>query len=184
MRPLLWKGLLFLSIGFNLAFLTLWAGQALFRKEAPEAAGADAPACGTVPCSLYAEVGATPEQWREIEPRLGRLHLGCDRECADLPSLRAELLDLIAAPEPDREAIRAKQREILERQMKIQELVIDYLLEEKETLSPNQQRALFALIRSRCDCGMEPAAHGGCEDGNRPQAHECPDTKEVKKKPN
>jgi hypothetical protein len=130
--------------------------------------------CGTIPCSLYRDLEASQEQWREIEPRLSRLQAGCNQECLELAPLRSELLELIAAEEPDREAIRLKQREILERQLKIQDLVVDYLIEEKETLNEEQQRALFSLIRDRTGCSMQSTDNGGCPKGASPPKHDCP----------
>jgi hypothetical protein len=184
MRRTLLTGLVLLSVGFNLAFVAIWAYHSFFREEPPAAPIVDDGACGTAPCSLYRDIETSQEQWSEIEPRLNRLQKGCNQECVELTPLRSELLDLIASEDTDREAIRTKQREILEKQMKIQDLVVDYLIQEKETLSEEQQRELFALIRNRTGCSMQSLDHGGCPKGDPSPDHECPSTKEVKTDPN
>ncbi len=184
MKRTLLMGLILLSVGFNLAFVSLWAYHSFFREEPLSAPKVDNGACGTAPCSLYRDIETSQEQWSEIEPRLNRLQKGCNQECVELTPLRAELLDMIASEEPDREAIRSKQREILEKQMKVQDLVVDYLIQEKETLSEEQQRELFALIRSRTGCSMQSPDQGGCPKGDPSPSHECPSAKEVKADPN
>jgi Spy/CpxP family protein refolding chaperone len=66
------------------------------------------------------------------------------------------MIDLIASTRPDRQAIAAKQDEILAGQRKMQELVIEQLLSEKQVLTPQQQKDLFDLLRQRGGC----AGHG------------------------
>jgi HEAT repeat protein len=66
---------------------------------------------------------------------------------------RLELLDLLAAPEPDMKTIVVKQEEILAGQRRMQELVIKHILAEKELLTPEQLKELFNLLRQRSRCG-------------------------------
>jgi Spy/CpxP family protein refolding chaperone len=63
---------------------------------------------------------------------------------------------LIAAPEPDREAIGAKQEEVFAGQRRMQELVISHLLSQKKALTQEQQKRLFEMLRRQSGC----AGHG------------------------
>ena len=104
-RPLL----ILLSVALNAAFVVFWAAHAL----PPHLRGAHGLRHGEgVWCPLHRRLGATEAQWREIEPRLIEFQKSARAICAEVNRARGELLDLIAAPEPGREAIRAKQEEI------------------------------------------------------------------------
>lgn len=74
--------------------------------------------------------------------------------------MRPQVIELIAAEEPDMEAIRARQDEILETKRRIQQLVVDHLLAEKEVLTPEQQRQFFTMLRERTDCVAGPRISG------------------------
>jgi len=62
------------------------------------------------------------------------------------------LIDLIASDNPDRDAISAKQEEIRAGQQRMQQLVVEHLLAQKEVLTAEQRKKLFALIRQRSAC--------------------------------
>jgi Spy/CpxP family protein refolding chaperone len=67
-------------------------------------------------------------------------------------SLRSALLDLLAAEHTDREAIAAKQAEILNGQREMQKQIIAHLLAEKQFLTPEQSTRLFQMMRRRSGC--------------------------------
>jgi len=144
-RPLL----ILLSVALNVAFVVIWAAHAVpthlraWRGPAHEEG---------VWCPLHRRLGATEAQWREIEPRLAEFQNSARTVCDELNRARGEMIDLIAAPEPDREAIRAKQEEILAGQRRMQQLAIEHLLTEKQLLRPEQQEQLFQMIRSQSGC--------------------------------
>ncbi len=139
------------SIALNVALLSTWAAHAIpahllrgpAAEEAPEA---------EIWCPLHRELGVTMEQWRQIEPRLVEFHEKAQENCRRLQELRDELLDLLADPAPDMEALRARQQKILEGHGRLQELVLSRLLKEKKVLTPEQQIRLFSMIRRRMDC--------------------------------
>jgi Spy/CpxP family protein refolding chaperone len=85
--------------------------------------------------------------------------------CADVMRKRGEMIDLLASPQPDREDIAAKQEEILAGQRKMQQLVIEHLLAEKEVLTPEQQRELFDLLRRRSGCAGQMPMMGLMDEG-------------------
>jgi len=87
-----------------------------------------------------------------LEPGLARFRTDSESLCRQIHRRRGELIDLMASAQPDRDAIVAKQEEILAGQRKMQELVIAHLLAEKEALTAEQQAKLFQMIRERSGC--------------------------------
>ncbi len=142
-----WKRFLVaLSVGLNIAFVALWMVHAM-------------PGCRSrgggkeVWCPLHRQLGATPEQWREIEPAMLAFQAKAREICGEAGRLRLELIDLLAAETPDKEAIAKKQTEIQERQQLMQELVVEHLLQTRETLTPEQRKSLFDMLRRKASCG-------------------------------
>ncbi len=169
--------LIALSLALNVAFVAVWAFHALPAMMRHR----EAAAAGGVWCPLHRKLAATEDQWREIEPRLIEFQKASREICAKVSESRTELIDLLAGADPDSEAIRAKQEEILAGQRRMQLLVIDYLLAEKRTLTPDQQRQLFNMLQQRAKCaGHGPIAgpmrggpscgdHGAEKQGKTPQ---------------
>jgi len=148
-RPLL----ILLSVALNVAFVVFWAAHAL----PTHLRGLHGPRQGDVVwCPLHRRLGATEAQWREIEPRLVEFQNSAQALSGALIRARGEMIDLIAAPNPDPEAIRAKQEDILAGQRRMQELVINHLLSEKKFLTQEQQQQLFRMLRQQSGC----AGHG------------------------
>ena len=163
--------LIILSVALNLAFIGTWATHAIRTHWVCPGPGGHAAGPGGMWCPLHQKLGANPEQWKEIEPRLAEFRKNSLSICEEVTRKRAEMIDLIAAPQPDREAIRVKQEEILAGQRKMQELVIGQLLAEKEVLTPQQQKELFDLLRQRGGCpgpglmmGVNPSQHHETHD--------------------
>ena len=148
-RPLL----ILLSVALNVAFVVFWAAHALPAHFRGRSWASDEEG---VWCPLYRRLGAREAQWREIEPRLVEFQKSAGVVCAEVSRAHGEMIDLIAAPEPDREAIRAKQEDILAGQRRMQELVINHLLSEKKFLTQEQQQQLFRMLRQQSGC----AGHG------------------------
>jgi len=141
--------LILLSVALNVAFVAIWAAHSL----PTHLRGPYGPGRGEGMRALFhRRLGVTEAQWREIEPRLAEFHKSARPMCDELNRARAELIDLIAAPNPDLTAIRAKQEELLAGQRRMQELVINHLLSEKKTLRVDQQRRLFDMLRRRSVC--------------------------------
>jgi Spy/CpxP family protein refolding chaperone len=141
--------LIMLSVALNLAFAGVWAAYALpsrshARDQQRRAAG--------VWCPLNRRLGVSDAQWREIEPRLAKFQESAGAVCAQAVHARAELIDLIAATPPDTAAIHAKQEEIIRGQRRMQELVVENLLNEKAALTPAQQERLFGIMRQQAGC--------------------------------
>ena len=148
--------LIVLSVGLNLTFVGIWVGRAVACRQAQHDSCGHAGKQGEITCPLHRKLGTNPEQWKKIEPRLAAFQRDSRTVCQEIGRKRAELIDLLAAPQVDRQAIAAKQEEVLAGQRRVQQLVIDQLLAERELLTPQQQKALFDLLRERGGC----PAHG------------------------
>jgi Spy/CpxP family protein refolding chaperone len=125
---------------------------------------------------LHRRLGTDQEQWQRIEPVVMAFRKESQAVCQEVTRARLELLNLLAAPQPDRQAIAAKQEEILAGQRRMQQLVIEHLLAEKEVLTPGQQKDLFDLLRGRSGCAghgpMMSLQGGACVEGAAPMT--CP----------
>lgn len=157
--------LIVLSVALNVAFLGAWGVQVAVPLLAAERTYD-----GEVWCPLHRQLNVTTEQWQQIEPHLAEFRQESQALRADMNRMRAEFLDLVAAEQPDRQAIAAKQEEIRAGQRRMQELVVEQLLAEKEILTVEQQRELFDMIRRRSGC-IGPALMRG--DAGKP-SHEEP----------
>lgn len=149
------KPLFALSVGLNLAFIAMWLVHSL---SAPgDAGGLSRPEIdGVVPSAIHREIGVTEEQWRKIEPLVLDFREKAVKQRQKISALRGQLMDLLTIPEMDEVAIREKQEEILAGQRRMQNLVIDHLLQEKEFLSPDQGKRLMQSLCEQCrhDSGM------------------------------
>lgn len=144
--------ILIFSVALNTAFSAMWAIHRLPAHLGCTGHKGDSHARSCVSCPLHRKLGTSEKQWQEIEPRLVEFKMSSQAVCREIDQLRKELIDLIAAPQTDFEAIRAKQDEILAGQRRMQELLISHLLAEKEMLTPQQQKTLFDMIRQQGDC--------------------------------
>lgn len=144
------------SLALNAAFVAAWAASSL-RGERP--CGRE----GGIGCPLYRQLEVSPEQWKEIEPRLKDYQDRSREYCVCIDRAKNELIDLVSAPEIDRAALEAKQKEILANHQKMQSELVDHLVAEKKILNPEQQARLFGLLKSRgCGrCGSCGAGRGG-----------------------
>jgi len=149
MRKKMASLLIVLSVTLNVAVVGFWAMRSLRSRLA---AGGH---CGNreVGCPLHRRLGTDPEQWQRIKPLVTAFRKESQAVCQDVSQARLEMLDLLAAPEPDKEKIAAKQEKILAGQRRVQELAIKHLLAEKELLTPEQCKELFDLLRRRSGCG-------------------------------
>jgi Spy/CpxP family protein refolding chaperone len=147
------------SVALNVAFVAMWIAHAAPSRMGPEDAGQGA-IRQTVWCPLHRELGVTEEQWGEIEPRLREFQAAVEELRQQTNAMRSQVIDLIAAEQSDLEAIQAKQEEILGTKRRIQRLVVEHLLAEKEVLTPAQQRQLFAMLRDWTGCSADPPMSG------------------------
>jgi Spy/CpxP family protein refolding chaperone len=160
--------LVLLSVAVNVAFVSVWAAHRISPRSASLLAPAkDREAAG---CPLYRILKAGDRKWKELEPRIQKFRAAAQALCRETNQKRLELIDLMAAPQVDRQAIRAKQEEIIGGQRKMQEMVVEHLLSVKQALTLPQQQELFKQIREFTPCGGR-----GPMMGLKPGGANCPD---------
>jgi hypothetical protein len=95
------------------------------------------------------------EREQQKKTRLWGVRSSADEICRQIGQRRSEIIDLLAAAEPDLAAVRAKQEEILASRRRMQASVVGQLLSEKAALTAEQQQRLFDALRNQtgCDCG-------------------------------
>jgi Spy/CpxP family protein refolding chaperone len=147
------------SVALNVAFVAMWIAHAAL-PEAHIEETRQRETQQTIWCPLHRELGVTEEQWAQIEPRLREFQAAVGERCRHTNAKRLDVIDLIAVEEPDTEAIRAKQDEILATKRSIQGLVMDHLLAEKKILAPEQQQRLFEMLRDRTSRDAGPPLAG------------------------
>jgi Spy/CpxP family protein refolding chaperone len=126
---------------------------------------------GKIWCPLHRALGTTEEQWRTLEPVQRQYRAASQSVCGTVNSLRADMIDLLARPDPNRDSIRVKRDQIIDAQRKMQDLTIEHLLSEKQVLSAAQQDKLFSMMKRGDGCAargtMLGLGHGpgGCAMG-------------------
>ena len=157
--------LVVLSVALNVAFIGVWAAHAIGSLRPVEPADDH----GKVWCPLHRRLNVTDEQWRKIEPRMAEFRRASEALRQEINRSRGEMMDLVASPQPDRQAITAKQEEIRAGQRRMQRLVIEHLLAEKEVLTLEQQKVFFDMLRRRSGCAGPGRMMGlGRTDAGRP----------------
>jgi len=82
------------SLGLNLAFVGVWAAHAWPARPTDQPRSA-------VWCPLHRALEVTPRQWAKIEPRLREFQTTVGELCDRTGEMRSEVIELIAAEEPD-----------------------------------------------------------------------------------
>jgi len=141
--------LITLSVAFNVAFVGVWLTRAMSPPTSPLRPYPGPQPDQPIWCPLHRELNVNVEQWRRIEPRLKDFRSRTETLTAEVQGLRLDVVDLLAHSPSDRGTVETKQEEILAAQRRMQQLVTEHLLEEKNVLTPDQQRQLFATIRDR-----------------------------------
>lgn len=164
--------LIIASLSLNLAFVGMWLTHASpigasSRPPAPVAKRQE------IWCPLHRELKVTDAQWAKIEPGLREFQVAVGQLWQQADAKRAEVIDLIAADNPDVDKILGKQAEVLATKQQIQRLVVEHLLAEKEVLTTEQQRQLFAMLRDRTTLAQGPPMSGLHIDGaaTRPRSN-------------
>jgi len=148
----MWKqtkpALVLLSIALNVAFAGVWLAYAAVSRVESQETRCEPGDSTSVWCPLHRQLDVSAGQWKEIEPRLRAFRASADEICQQISELRRGIIDQLANPNPDLDAIRAKQGEILAGQRKMQGLVIEQLMTEKKVLTAEQQQRFFEMLRS------------------------------------
>jgi len=98
---------------------------------------------------MRGELKLTDEQAAQWTPLREEFQANLARLRPALQAKRAELVQLVAAPQPDRARIDAVAAEIQALQAELQKECIQHLLHEKKILTPEQQRKFLDAVRAR-----------------------------------
>lgn len=155
------------SVALNVAFAATWIAHAT-TSHAHREENAPQETEHTVWCPLHRELDVSDGQWAQIEPRLREFQAAVEELRQQTDAMRSEVIELIAAEEPDRVAIRKKQNDILETKRRIQDLVAEHLIAEKRDLTLEQQMQLFEMLRDGTSRSDSPPLSGRKRSGIAP----------------
>ncbi|MFO7956436.1 MAG: periplasmic heavy metal sensor [Candidatus Brocadiia bacterium] len=131
--------ILIFSLAFNIAFVGIWAYNRF---------GEEQPAPAPVPRQTWEQIGLDREQQRRMEQSWRGLQRELVPLQARLARERDRLLELMAEPDPDEEAIRATQRRMAAVQEEMRRCVMIHMRETRERLTPEQRRRMFHMMRT------------------------------------
>ncbi|MFP4028413.1 MAG: Spy/CpxP family protein refolding chaperone [Candidatus Brocadiia bacterium] len=147
--------ILTISIALNVAFLGTWAlhlyraRRVMHRPHSTPMRRGPERDRGGIRCPFHKELGVTEKQWQELEPSLREFQEKAEDNAQDIRKYHDALMDELRAPEPDMERIEEYREKIAEGQSKMQQLVIERLLEQKKVLTPEQQERFFEKLKKR-----------------------------------
>ncbi len=131
-------GSLALNLGLAAALMLPWRSPA--PKPAPAVEQASMP---------YQHLALTPEQRRILDDERDRFHAGLAAQEDHIRGRQVELLDLVAAPQPDRRAIADVQAQIRQQQAEVQQQVIEHLLHILAALPPDQRPQFLRHLKEK-----------------------------------
>ena len=151
------------SLALNLTFMGTWAVKQFTiahgeedRQQSKDVQDRE------IWCPLHRKLGVSKEQWQRIEPKMREFQSKISEQRRKMQGLRLEMLDILAAPQVDKEAVEKQQERIIHAVRGMQDIVLDHMLTEKSLLTENQTREMFDMLRSR----MEIGAGKGCPGKN------------------
>jgi Spy/CpxP family protein refolding chaperone len=136
--------LLIFSIMLNIVFV---GGTSYFSFSSSSIASKPAPSCPF----LYQELNLTTEQLNKVEPARDRFHGRLSEIGGDIKTRQLRLVDLLAAPEPDRKGVEDVQQEIKTLQQTMQDTIISHILEQARVFTPEQRIRFFELMKDRIE---------------------------------
>jgi hypothetical protein len=142
-RPLLWKALLGLSVGVNVALGVFIVWHARDADETP-VAGAD----DSVPC-LLATLGLDPAQRTAVDRVRAEFDAVHDARHTELHALRERLFRAIEASNGDRTEVDAVLEQLGAAQLGMRRGVVDQVLGIAQVLRPEQRARFLAGLRRR-----------------------------------
>ena len=170
----MWKKILLvilvLSLALNVAFAAAWAVRTFVAGQRGRwSRGAGAAKEGEIWCPLHRRLGVTEEQWRNVEPYMREFLRKMEERQERVSEVRHEMLELLFAPDVDREAIEEQQDKVLKAFRQTQDLVLQHLLTEREYLTEEQERELKRTLEERMDTvgPGNPHIGSGVEAGSR-----------------
>lgn len=137
------------SVVLNIAFVTFaayWRWSFANVPQSPSGKGA----------LLYEQLDLTAEQLRQFAPLRDRFHAQMSRIGNEIRAKQVELIDLLAVPSPERQAIHAQQERIRDLQRAMQDAVVSHILEESKVFTGEQRMKFFQLLKERSQLNGRP----------------------------
>jgi Spy/CpxP family protein refolding chaperone len=155
-RKTLWL-ILLASLAFNAGVGATFGVRAYQHVREP-----DRPRHGRKGCKLTEELGLTPEQEQTVDAARTELMDALRELRGRLREHHDKLADLMAANEPDREAIAEQISKIASLHEDKQHQLVEHFLDIKQLLEPDQQEKFNADIhRAMSRHGHRHGGHGG-----------------------
>lgn len=151
--------LLIASLAFNLGFSTTYG----VRTYGPIGPGPRAEQRPHRP-RWHEPLNLTAEQRQEMRRISEEMFEQVRLHRQEMDEARSALADLVAADEPDHEAIAAQLDVISGLQRRVEELVVAHLLDQRQLLRPDQMEAFNEMVRQR----LFPPRGAGPGRGARP----------------
>ena len=127
------------SVTLNIAFAGVWIAHSAPRWHGIKKRQTPPATTVQIWCPLHEQLDVSDRAMDEDRAAVEKFRDSAQSVSKQIGRFRSEVLDLIAMPAPDREAIAAKQEEIRACQRKMQDMVVDHLLAEKEILTAEQE---------------------------------------------
>ena len=140
--------LLVFSLALNCAFIGAWVYHYFFvrpvvREQVLREARRERPPIAVA----LAELDLSKEQRRRLMAEHAALRRGIEEPMRRAEAAQEKLLDLLAAPESDPEALKATQDEIAAAQAEMRRLVFENLLRARDVLDYRQRAELRRMLR-------------------------------------
>ena len=100
---------------------------------------------------IYTELDLSRQQIERIEPLRDRFHDKLDSLSQKIQEKRLQYIDLLAAEQPDLDAIQGERRAIIALQGELQETTTEHLLEMRTIFTSEQRLQFFSLFKSRLE---------------------------------
>jgi Spy/CpxP family protein refolding chaperone len=140
--------LLVFSLAFNIAFVGIWLYDAVYVRPMLErrraAAGPEGPAFAGLE-----RLNLRSEQRRRLEDLRGRLRAELTEPVRRAREARARFLSLLQDHQAEREELLEAERQMDEHQRQVRRVVMEHLLQVRETLGPEQCRRFGRMLWER-----------------------------------
>ena len=152
-RGLVWKALLALSLGANVALGTVL----VLRETAPGAVETPAASGSSVPC-LLASLGLDSSRQARVDAVRAEFLAAHDARHEEVKAARERLFSAIERSAGERTEVDAGLSELTEAQMAMRRGLVDYILGILAVLEPGERTRFLEGIRARF---VEGPRHGG-----------------------
>lgn len=104
---------------------------------------------------LFLHLDLTPHQLSRFKAERDQFRAQLQELGQGIKTKQIELVDLLGAEAPDRQAIEGKQQEIQRLQTVVQDRVIAHFLQESAILNPAQRARFLQLIKARIEASAQ-----------------------------